>query len=202
MLRNRVNRVNRVLLTIGVGAAVCAFPVALAAARAAGDPRASAQATTQVRVVLAAGTAARQGAPAQDAPAGAGGAAGASARPGVRAAPQILFPIPSQGPPRQFPLGPSPSPSPTPPPTTPPPPRPAPAPARPKPAAKPAPKPVVVKPAPKPTPKPPPKPVPKPTLPPPLPPTRYHAVPRRRLTPVLVVFLVAIVPISLARVRR
>lgn len=210
MLRNRVKRVNRVLLTIGVGAAVCAFPVALAAARAPGDPRASVEATTaQARVVLAAGTAARQATAAKDAvaapAAGAdpAGAASAAAQPGVRAAPQILFPIPSQGPPRQFPLGPSPSP--TPPPTTPPPPTPTPTPARPKPAAKPAPKPVVVKPAPKPAPKPPPKPAPKPapTPPqPPLPPTHYHAVPRRRLTPVLVVFLVAIVPVSLARVRR
>jgi hypothetical protein len=124
------NRVNRVLLAIGLGAAVCAFPMVLAAARGSGGPRAPGV----VAVVVA-----QSGA--------ADGVSGAQAR----SAPQILFPIPSQGPPRQFPL-PGPTPKPPPPP-------------KPSPPARPAP-------------------------------------PPHRLTPVLVVFLVGIVPVSLARARR
>ena len=185
MLRNRINLV---LATIGLAAAVCGFPVALAAAVTSGDVRAA-----------PAGTGAGPG----------GGQPAAVVRsvPAGLAGPQNLFPIPTQGPPRQFPL-PGPTPSPTPPPrrTTPPPPpppRPAPVVTRPAPppvpAPPPKPAPVVPKPVvtPKPTPKPPP-----PPPPPPLPPAPYHAIAPHHLNTALVVFVVAIVPVSLARVRR
>lgn len=186
MLRKRVNLV---LATIGMAAAVCGFPVALAAAVTSGDVRAAPPGTG-----AGPGGRATVAAVARSAPAG-------------RAGPQILFPVPTQGPPRQFPL-PGPTPSPTPPPRRqsppPPPPPPAPVVTRPAPPPKAAPvvpKPVVTpKPTPKPTPPRPPAPPPPPPLP--LPAAPYHAVPPHRLNTELVVFVVAIVPVSLARVRR
>ena len=115
----------------------------------------------------------------------------------------ILFPEPSKGPPRQFPLhSPTPTPKPTPPvvaPSKPAPSTPAPAVVR----AAPAPQPAVVTPKPTPTPKPKPKPTPTPTQPPvAVIQTTFHTVPHHRLSTVLVVFVVAIVPVSLARARR
>jgi hypothetical protein len=109
----------------------------------------------------------------------------------------ILFPEPSKGPPRQFPLhSPTPTPKPTPPavaPSKPAPSTPAPAVVR----AAPVPQPVVVAPTPKP------KPTPAPTQPPvAVIQTTFHTVPHHRLSTVLVVFVVAIVPVSLARARR
>lgn len=113
----------------------------------------------------------------------------------------ILFPEPSKGPPRQFPLhSPTPTPKPPPPvvvPSKPAPSTPAPAVVR----AAPVPQPAVVTSKPAPTPKP--KPTPTPTQPPlAVVQTTFHPVPHQRLSTVLVVFVVAIVPVSLARARR
>ena len=188
MLRKRVNLV---LATIGMAAAVCGFPMALSAAVASGDGRAAPPGTgaglggqpTTVAVVVVV----RSG-------------------PVGHVGPQILFPVPTEGPPRQFPL-PGPTPSPPPPPRRPPPPPPPPAPVVTRPAPPPKAAPVVPKPVvtPKPTPKPTPPPPPAPPPPPPqlpLPAAPYHAVAPHHLNTALVVFVVAIVPVSLARVRR
>jgi hypothetical protein len=69
-------------------------------------------------------------------------------------------------------------------------------------APKPPPPTIPPKPTPTPTPTPKPTPTPTPTLRIALPPTAYHPVPHKRLSTVFVVFLVAIVPVSLARIRR
>jgi hypothetical protein len=113
------------------------------------------------------------------------------------AAPDLLFPKPSLGPPRQFPLKPTPSPTPTrpappPPPSTPPP--------RPSPPQPPAPSSAPPTPSPSQTPSK--TPVPRPARIPPLPAAAYHVPPHKQLSRVLVVFVVGIVPVSLARVRR
>lgn len=134
-----------------------------------------------------------------------GSAFTASAAPGAHATGTggMLYPMPSLGPPRQFPLSPSPSKVVTPPPSTPPPvthpPSPSPAKAAPAP---PSPSPVVTTPRPtgvRPTP---PSPAPTPSMRIPLPAAAYHPLPHKRLSTVLVLFVVAIVPVSLARVRR
>lgn len=131
-----------------------------------------------------------------------GSAFTAAATPGAHATGSggMLYPKPSSGPPRQFPLSPSPSKVVPPPPGSPPPVThpPSPSPAK---AAPPPPSPVVTTPKPsvKPTP---PSPTPTPSLRIPLPAAAYHPLPHKRLSTVLVLFVVAIVPVSLARVRR
>ena len=156
------------------------------------------------------GGAVQPGGAAAPAPADAARSQHAEVRAAAFAVPELAFPKPSLGPPRQFPI--RPTPSPTPPPTTPPAPKPKPTPT-PKPKPKPTPvvrkpapppAPVVVAPRPTPTPTPPPrpKPTPTPTLPVLEPLPAYHTLPHKQLSRVLVVFVVGIVPVSLARVRR
>lgn len=114
------------------------------------------------------------------------------------AAPDMFFPKPSQGPPRQFPLKPTTSPpstKPAPPSTPPPPPPPAA-------VVKPTPPPRTTPPEPSPSQTPAKTPPPPPAKIPPLPPAAYHVPPHKQLSRVLVVFVVGIVPVSLARVRR
>lgn len=114
----------------------------------------------------------------------------------------MRYPKPSSGPPRQFPLSPSPSKVAPPPPSSPPP---VTHPASPSPAkaAPPPPGPSAVATTPKPSVKPTtPRPTPTPSLKIVLPPAAYHPLPHKRLSTVLVLFVVAIVPVSLARVRR
>ncbi|WP_034261213.1 hypothetical protein [Actinospica robiniae] len=127
----------------------------------------------------------------------------ASANAAAVVAPDLIYPKPSLGPPRQFPLKPTPSPAPTtpapPPSTPPPPPPPQPSTVAPKPVPPP---PVVLPPTPSPSHTPTKTPIPRPAKVLPLPAPPYHVPPHRQLSRVLVVFVVGIVPVSLARVRR
>jgi len=190
----------RVVTVFGVCAAAVAFPAGLAAsAEASSSAVVSVTACDQGLGIGVAGISLTVGESCQTAaPTGGGGS----------------FPEPSIGPPRQ-PLPTEPEPSPVGICTLPPPPTPAapepkvvtPAPPPPRVVAAPviAPPPPPPPPKPKPTPKPTPKPKPPPRVTPTpfivQPPPVYHAVPFRKISPVLLVFVVAIVPVSLARIR-
>lgn len=180
------------VLGLGLAAAVAMWPLEVlpqAAANEAGPG--SAQVVVRAGVV----TAGTVKGPASQQPDG-------RAHPAAVAGPDLLFPKPSLGPPRQFPLKPTPSP----PATTPAPPPPSkPAPPPPPTVAPKPPPPASVAP---PTPSPPPTPTktktpaPRPAEILPLPAPPYHVPPHKQLSRVLVVFVVGIVPVSLARIRR
>lgn len=194
------------VLGMGLAAAVATWPLDVLP-QATANASANADGTGPTRVVAAAGAA------------GAVGAAEgtASPKPDMRTpdalksdtqpraaaviAPDLLFPKPSLGPPRQFPLKPTPSPPPTKP-APPPPSQPAPPPPPKTVAPKPVPPAPVVSTTPSPTPAPTKTPVPRPAEVLPLPAPPYHVLPHKQLSRVLVVFVVGIVPVSLARVRR